>query len=194
MFWSSSSSYPDVNVKDWFNVAVSTLTNAGVIEGYEDGTFRPNAPITRAELATIISRFDQTFGTFETDAEFPDITNHWAEEYIKHSAARNWVVGYPDGTFRPDQNITRAETVTMVNRILRRAVNEDGLLDAHVDWIDNYGNSWYYLEMLESGNYHAYNLIGQKVPGQEYNYGNWSALFDLIDWKAQEQTWIQLYS
>lgn len=190
MFWGSSSSYPDVNVKDWFNVAVSTLTNAGVIEGYEDGTFRPNASITRAELATIISRFDQTFGTFETDAEFPDITAHWAEEYIKHSATRNWVVGYPDGTFRPNQNITRAETVTMVNRILQRAVSEHGLLNGHIDWIDNYANSWYYLDMLEAGNYHSYRMTTETVADQQYKYGAWTELFELIDWAAQEQAWI----
>lgn len=193
-FWASSNGYPDVAADDWFNVAVSTLTKAGILEGYDDGLFHPQRDITRAELAAILARFDATFGKFQPTETFPDTKGHWAESYIAHAAARGWVLGYPDGKFRPDQNISRAETVAMVNRILTRAVDQEGLTGKYLNWTDNYTNSWYYYDMLEAGNYHDYSRSKRPVSQQSYCYENWTALNDPIDWAAMEQQWIRKYS
>lgn len=193
-FWCTENDYPDVSGKDWFNVAVSTMTNAGIIEGYPDGTFKPNNPITRAELATMISRFDLDYDGKINGYDFSDILGHWAEDEIHQSAYRGWVVGYPDGTFRPDRYITRAETVTMINRVLRRAVDEDGILENHIQWTDNYANAWYYYDMQEAGDYHDYQRSDRVVENQPYNYENWLLINDRIDWAAMEQEWIRRYS
>lgn len=191
--WTTSNPYPDVDGKDWFNVAVSTMTTAGIVEGYEDGTFRPNAAITRAELAAIVSRFDETFGTFTPESDFPDITGHWAETYIRHAADRGWVVGYPDGTFRPAQSITRAETVTMINRVLERGVDKEGLTGAYVDWFDNYSNSWYHFDMIEAGNYHDFEYSDRPMEDRSINSEDWIELLDPIDWSGMEQEWVRTY-
>lgn len=192
-FWATSCDYADVSGENWFNVAVSTLTKAGIIEGYRDGKFHPYDKITRAEFATMLSRFDLTLGKIETSATFPDVKGHWAQKYIEHAATRGWVLGYSDGTFRPDRNITRAETVAMINRILERAVNRDGLLKKCVDWSDNYAESWYFYNMLEAGNYHDYGRSGTFVEKQNYLYERWITLYDTIDWSAMEKEWIRLY-
>ena len=191
--WTTSNPYPDVDGKDWFNVAVSTMTTAGIVEGYEDGTFRPNAAITRAELAAIVSRFDETFGTFTPESDFPDITGHWAATYIRHAADRGWVVGYPDGTFRPAQSITRAETVTMINRVLERGVDKEGLTGAYVDWFDNYSNSWYHFDMIEAGNYHDFEYSDRPMEDRSFNSEDWIELLDPIDWSGMEQEWVRTY-
>lgn len=192
-FWATSCDYADVSGENWFNVAVSTLTKAGIIEGYRDGKFHPYDKITRAEFATMLSRFDLTLGKIETSATFPDVKGHWAQKYIEHAATRGWVLGYSDGTFRPDRNITRAETVAMINRILERAVNREGLLKKCVDWSDNYAESWYFYNMLEAGNYHDYGRSGTFVEKQNYLYERWITLYDTIDWSAMEKEWIRLY-
>ena len=115
-YWSQTNPYSDVSADDWFNNAVSTLTNAGVLDGYEDGTFKPNGNITRAEFATITARFFEA--TYDGENLFPDIEGHWAQDYINEAANAGIVNGYEDGTFRPQQYITRAEAVTMVNRAI----------------------------------------------------------------------------
>lgn len=192
-FWATSNPYPDVTGKDWINVAVSTLTNAGILEGYEDGLFHPERNITRAELAAILARFDATFGDFKPTETFKDIKGHWAEKYISHDATRGWILGFADGTFRPDQNISRAQTVAMINRILERGVDEDGLADEHPNWSDNYANSWYYYDMLEAGTYHDYAVSKRKIPEQTYRYENWQEVYTPVEWAAMEKEWMRLY-
>ncbi len=192
-FWATSCRYPDVNGENWFNVAVSTLTKAGIIAGYNDGKFHPYDRITRAEFATMLARFDLTFGKIETTATFPDVKGHWAQDYIEHAATRGWVLGYGDGKFRPDDNISRAETVAMLNRILQRAVNAEGKLKNCVDWSDNYAESWYYFNMIEAGNYHDYGRSGTFVEKQSYLYERWITLYKTIDWSAMEKEWVRLY-
>ena len=187
--WSDKNIYPDVFDDSWFYIAVSTLTNGGLIKGYPDGTFRPNQPITRAELATIISRFDSGFGKLEITAGFEDVEGHWSEEYVEFNATRKYVVGYPDGTFKPDQHITRAETVTMVNRCLHRAVDKSGVLYDYITWPDNLRTNWFYYEIIEAANYHDYSRSDRKVKNQNYNYENWSHIRKPIDWKKHEASW-----
>ena len=175
-------------------MAVSTITKCGILEGYPDGTFRPDAPITRAELATIISRFDARFGKLDITESFPDAKEHWAEDYIEFAAMRRYVIGYPDGLFRPDQDITRAETVTMINRCLQRVVDEDGLPGDYITWADNLPGTWYYFEILEAANYHSFVRSDRVVEGQSYRCENWTYLHELIDWAKVEKEWIKTYT
>ena len=189
--WSDQTSYSDVNSESWFYIAICTLTNGGVLKGYPDGTFRPDAPITRAELATIISRFDTKFGELEVTASFDDVTGHWSEPYVEFSATRGYVLGYPDGTFRPDQPITRAETVTMINRCLDRAVDEKGLCEGYITWPDNIEGDWYYYDIIEAANHHDYARSKREVEQQDYCYENWTKLQSPIDWKKHETEWLR---
>lgn len=117
--------YTDVASDAWYNTAVSTMTKAGIVDGYLDGTFRPDAPITRAEMAKIISLFAKLD---KSESRFSDIAGHWAEAYIRLAAGNGWIAGYPDGTFGPQRNITRAETATMINRVLDRVPSEESHL------------------------------------------------------------------
>lgn len=192
--WSTESIYPDVTEDDWYYMAICTLTNGQILEGYPDGSFRPDEPITRAELAAIISRFDSMFGTLEITESFDDAAGHWAEEYIEFSAARKYVIGYPDGTFRPDRDITRAETVTMVNRCLHRAVDEEGLIGNYITWPDNPVSEWYYYEIIEAANYHDYERSDRDVAEQIYHYENWLLLHEPIDWAWVERNWVLIYT
>ena len=114
-FWSQSSGYSDVKTGDWFNNAVSTLSNAGIIAGYEDGSFRPNGYITRAEFATIAARFFDV--TYSGKDLFPDISGHWAKDYINQAANKGFVNGYEDGSFRPENPITREEFAVLLYRM-----------------------------------------------------------------------------
>jgi len=144
--WSMETIYPDVQPGDWYYMFVSTLSTGGMMSGYPDGTFRPDAPITRAELATVICQFDSQFGKIQSTLTFPDIQGHWAQEYIEFNELRGYVSGYPDGTFRPDAPITRAEAVTMINRLLHRIVDAEGLEGvAHIkNGPGNQPGAWYY--------------------------------------------------
>jgi len=132
----------------------------GVLEGYPDGTFRPDNNITRAELATIVSRFVDQSWARGSKTKFTDIQGHWAHDEIHSIEDKNWIIGYPDDTFRPDNHITRAETVTMVNRVLHRTPErfEDLLGDMHI-WPDNADPAmWYYIPIQEAsiGHDHKY--------------------------------------
>ena len=111
----SVATFSDVSPDRWSSKHIATLANGGILEGYQDGTFRPDNYITRAELAVIASRFDKL--SFLDENKFSDVEGHWAEKYINSAAAKGWVEGYPDGTFQPDKYITRAEFVTLVNRV-----------------------------------------------------------------------------
>ena len=126
-YWSSTNNYSDVKDTDWCNNAISTLSNMGILKGYEDGTFHPNAPVTRAEFAVIAARFSD--GAADDYATFSDVPNdYWASKEIAKAAKLGWIKGYTDGTFRPTNNITRAEVMTLVNRVLERGVDEEGLM------------------------------------------------------------------
>lgn len=131
------------------------------MKGYGDGTFRPDAPITRAEFAAIAARFDQNEAA--GGVTLRDISGHWAESLIAQAAARGWVNGYADGTFRPDQPITRAEAVTLINRVLGRdTLTAESLLDGMRTWPDNLQNAWYYLAVQEAGNGHECETVDGK--------------------------------
>ena len=187
-YWSQTNSYSDVHSGDWFNNAVSTMSAAGIITGYPDGTFRPNAPITRAEFAAIVARFnDQSakyLGTF-SDVSY----THWASSSIALAAKFGWVTGYEDNTFKPDQSITRAEAMTITNRILERAVEEDHMLPDMVTWTDNRPDAWYYEAVQEATNSHTYARVAKLVPDQSYCYEEWLKIEANPDWAALEKIW-----
>ena len=173
--------YPDVAATSWYNTAVSTLSSMGIITGYPDGTFRPNAAITRAEFAAIAARFDNDGD--KTAAKFSDIATHWAKDEISIAYNNGWITGYPDGTFGPQRDITRAETMTLVNRVLnRQPETEDDLLPNMTVWTDNANpKAWYYLAVQEATNSHYYEF---KTNSQ---YEKWTELRETRDWKALEQ-------
>ena len=150
----TENSFTDVNAVDWYNIGISTMENGGFVNGYKDGSFRPNGYITRAELATIISNFDDLEPVEES--KFPDAAEHWAEAYINSAAEKGWLSGYADGLFRPNQLITRAETMSMINRVLERSVDADGLHQDAKQWQDNPIGKWYYYAVLEATNPHEY--------------------------------------
>ena len=151
--------FSDVSGSSWYSTAVSTLANIGVIDGYQDGTFGPQRNITRAELATILARFCDAAGSFDKD-HFNDISGSWARRYINQAAKAGLVNGYSDGTFRPNQNITRAETIVMVNRILGRSVNADTVLRGYKSFEDVPAGAWYYWDVIEAANTHSYSKNG----------------------------------
>lgn len=175
--------YTDMASDAWYNTAVSTMTKAGIVDGYPDGTFRPDAPITRAEMAKIISLFAKLD---KSESRFSDIAGHWAEAYIRLAAGNGWIAGYPDGTFGPQRNITRAETATMINRVLDRVPSEEShLLSRGVMqiWPDANPGDWFYLAMQEATNSHDYERNAKWAAADE----QWTALRETRDWKALEQ-------
>ena len=172
--------YSDVAATSWYNTAVSTLSSMGIITGYPDGTFRPNAAITRAEFAAIAARFDNDGD--KTAAKFSDIATHWAKDEISIAYNNGWITGYPDGTFGPQRDITRAETMTLVNRVLnRQPETEDDLLPNMTVWTDNANpKAWYYLAVQEATNSHYYKFKTNS------KYEQWTALRETRDWQALE--------
>lgn len=184
-FWSQSSGYSDVKTGDWFNNAVSTLSKAGIIAGYEDGSFRPNGYITRAEFATIAARFFDV--TYNGKDLFPDISGHWAKDYINQAANKGFVNGYEDGTFKPDRNITRAEAVTLVNRTLDRHPDKSHFTKDMLVWPDNMDQTkWYYADMQEATNSHTYQM---KENSDKTKYENWTKTLPIRNWEALEKAW-----
>ena len=179
--FTSTNKYTDVAAGAWYNNAVSTLSAMGIITGYPDGTFRPNAYITRAEFAAIAARFDADGD--KTLAAFSDIANHWAKDEISVAYNNGWVDGYPDGTFGPQRNITRAETVTLVNRVLnRKPETEDDLLSDMTTWTDNADKkAWYYLAIQEATNSHYYKYK------ENSEYEKWTELRETRDWTQLEK-------
>ena len=176
-----SNSYNDVKDGDWFCCAVSTLSKMGIIKGYEDGSFKPNDPISRAEFAAIAARFDPDGD--KTPATFADVTSHWAKDEISIAANHGWIKGYEDGSFKPDQKITRAETMTLVNRVLNRLPETKD--DLHKDmktWVDNMDETaWYYLAVQEATNSHYFkNKTSTK-------FEQWTDLRDTRDWSELEK-------
>ena len=176
-----SNGYNDVKDGDWFCCAVSTLSKMGIIKGYEDGSFKPNDPISRAEFAAIAARFDPNGD--KTPASFSDVTSHWAKDEISIAANHGWIKGYEDGSFKPDQKITRAETMTLVNRVLNRLPETKD--DLHKDmktWVDNMDETaWYYLAVQEATNSHYFkNKTSTK-------FEQWTDLRDTRDWSELEK-------
>ncbi|MBQ5673880.1 MAG: S-layer homology domain-containing protein, partial [Lachnospiraceae bacterium] len=173
---SSENVYTDVNAGDWYNNAISTVSNAGIVNGYEDGTFKPDAPIKRSEFATIAARF--IGGKYQGDDRFSDIAGHWAAEYINRASKYGWINGYEDGTFKPDRDITRAEAMTLVNSVLTRGTEARNMHEDMVIWTDNTEDKWYYEEVQEATNAHNYT--------KENNVETWTEMRENRDWKALE--------
>ena len=175
-----SNSYSDVAAGAWYNHAVSTLSAMGIVKGDSNGKFNPNAPITRAEFAAIAARFDDKANS--TTADFNDIASHWAKNEISAASNNGWINGYPDGTFRPDNKITRAEAMTLVNRVLKRLPEtEEDLHDDMIKWSDNSDVSqWFYLDVQEATNSHYYQT-------KENQFEKWSELRDTRDWTELEK-------
>lgn len=180
-YQTETSTFSDVTSKDWFNTAVSTLAKAKILSGYQDGTFLPNAIMSRAEFATIITRLAELQGG---SSNFTDISAHWAKNYINTAFTNSWVSGYADNTFRPDQPITRAEVMTIVNRALHRVVKASNMLDAMTKWSDSASSAWYYEAVQEATNSHNYKLTTELVPGQTYYYEQWTELTKNPDWNT----------
>ncbi|WP_304509390.1 S-layer homology domain-containing protein, partial [Anaerotignum sp.] len=151
---STTQDFPDVSGQRWSNTSIATLSNGGVIAGYPNGEFRPGNSITRAEFAVIVSKFDNLSKT-DTN-QFSDIENHWAKDFINSAALKGWISGYPDGTFHPNDYITRAEAMTLINSVLNRKVSKEGLLENAKYWSDNSEDAWYYEAVMEATNSHDY--------------------------------------
>ena len=166
-------SFADVEESDWYDMAVSTLVKLGIITGRTESVFDPDAPITRAEFAALFARFDESEAQFE--GYFTDISGHWARESIERAAALGWITGYEDGSFRPDAEITRAEAMTMINRVLERdPVNDADLLPGMRVWSDNPPAAWYYFAVQEATNSHEYTRPDA--------HEDWTKLTEDPDW------------
>ena len=173
--------FTDVSNDAWYCSAVSTLSAMGIISGYPDATFRPNASITRAEFAAIATRFDVNGD--KTPASFNDIAGHWAKDEIAVAANNGWVNGYEDGSFRPQNKITRAETMSLVNRVLnRKPETAEDLLENMTKWTDNADtNAWYYLAVQEATNSHYYKYK------ENSQYEKWTELRETRDWSKLDK-------
>ena len=166
--------FSDVSDGQWHNKAISTLAKLGIVKGRRADRFDPDASITRAEFAAICARFNTK--PVENSGSFSDISGHWAENEIERAAAFGWISGYPDGTFRPDARITRAEAMTMINRVLcRMPQSESDLLDSMVTWPDNKPSDWHYLAVQEATNSHDFDRQGEV--GE-----SWTKLTSVPDW------------
>ena len=178
--FTTSNTYSDVAYGKWYNNPISTMSALGIITGYPDGTFKPNKPITRAEFAAIAARFDETQSG--KSATFSDVIGHWAAKEIGIAYYNDWIKGYPDGTFKPDQNITRAEAMTLINRVLERKPESPADLLTNMNkWTDNMDTSkWYYLDVQEATNNHGYTR-------KTFNYELWRQMLPDPDWSRYER-------
>ena len=183
----ASAGYDDFTDKDEIvnTEAVATLVSLGVIAGKEDGSYYdPTGIVTRAEMAKMITvalngGVEPVLGT-KANPSYSDIDGHWAEDAINAAYGAGWVGGYPDGTFRPNNNITRAEVMSLVNRVLDREVDEDGMLDDMLTWIDNEPGTWYYEAVQEATNSHDYER--EDADSVE----TWTQINEPIDWDQVE--------
>ena len=174
----TTNTYADVPSDHWANTAISTMTGLGIVQGYNSTTFDPSAPITRAQFAAICARFDT--GKSSGTQTFTDIKGHWAEKYIERAAELGWIKGFEDGTFRPDTYITRAQAMTMINRVLNRIPEDasDLLPDMNV-WPDCNPGDWFYLAVQEATNSHNYKH-------KAGNYETWTGMNKNPDWTRYE--------
>ena len=175
-YYSTKSGFRDVASGSWYNTYVATLNNAGVITDSSNGYFRPNEAITRAELAAMLAKFSETTSAANY---FNDVSaKYWAANAIAICAKLGWITGYPDGTFRPDKNVTRAELMAMINRATGRAPKSaDAFLPGMKTWIDNTSDKWYYLDVQEATNSHSYTVKGSET---------WTALTSDPNWSLYE--------
>ena len=175
-YYSTKSGFRDVASGSWYNTYVATLNNAGVITDSSNGYFRPNEAITRAELAAMLAKFSETTGAANY---FNDVSaKYWAANAIAICAKLGWITGYPDGTFRPDKNVTRAELMAMINRATGRAPKSaDAFLPGMKAWSDNTADKWYYLDVQEATNSHSYTVKGSET---------WTALTSDPNWSLYE--------
>ena len=184
--WSTHDSFTDVLPNRWYSNRIATMSNAGMMIGYPDGTFRPNSKITRAEFATVAAGF---FHAPEvSDDAFSDISDSWARDYINRAAALGLVSGYDDGTFRPNSYIQRAEVMAILNRVLFRTPDKDHLLPDMITWPDNSNTEeWYYADVQEATNGHDYERVDNKSPE------TWTKINPPRDWDALEKELAQKY-
>ena len=175
-YYSTKSGFRDVASGSWYNTYVATLNNAGVFTDSSNGYFRPNEAITRAELAAMLAKFSETTGAANY---FNDVSaKYWAANAIAICAKLGWITGYPDGTFRPDKNVTRAELMAMINRATGRAPKSaDAFLPGMKTWSDNTADKWYYLDVQEATNSHSYTVKGSET---------WTALTSDPNWSLYE--------
>ena len=174
----TGNTYTDVADSYWANTAISTMTGLGIVQGRSETTFDPTAPITRAQFAAICARFDT--GTANGTQTFSDISGHWAEKYIQRAAELGWIKGFEDGTFRPDTYITRAQAMTMINRVLNRIPEDTGdLLNGMNVWPDCNPGDWFYLAVQEATNSHDFKH-------KAGNYETWTKLNTAPDWTRYE--------
>ena len=174
----TSNTYTDVADDYWANTAISTMTGLGIVQGRSTTTFDPKAPITRAQFAAICARFDT--GKSNGEQTFSDIQGHWAEKYIERAAELGWIKGFEDGTFRPDTYITRAQAMTMINRVLNRIPeDESDLLPGMNVWPDCNPGDWFYLAVQEATNSHDFEH-------KAGNYETWTKLMKNPDWTRYE--------
>ena len=179
-YLTETSPFHDVAPDAWYATAVATMEAMGIVEGRAPAVFDPDAPITRGEFAAIAARFDSA--PYDGADRFTDIGGHWAAEYINQAAVKGWVEGQPDGSFAPDRSISRAEAMTLVNRVLGRLPETaDDLLDGMITWPDNPPGAWYYLAVQEATNSHDYGRKADTV------HETWTGLQPVEDWTRYEQ-------
>lgn len=194
-YWKQSNSYSDVSRSAWYNNAISTLSNIGIINGYPDGTFGPDRTITRAELTKIaVSFFDYADKNIRYNGQFSDVTGtEWHADFVAAASELGLINGYTDGTFHPNAEITRSETCAIVNRTLGRAPDKDQLLpgSAMIRWPDNMDtNAWYYTHMQEATNTHDYTWVN----GSGVRVEKWTKKLAERDWAALERVWSEANS
>ena len=185
--WSSENNFSDVSADKWYNNAVSTLCHMGVLGGYSDGTFRPNAPITRAEFAKIAVSFSQANGS-AVYSYFTDVkTTDWFAPYVTAAKDSSLIEGYSDGSFKPENRITRAEACTIVNRVLGRKPSKNHMkISGRIDWPDCTTADWFYEAIMEATNSHTYQM-GKRVE-------TWNGKLPQRDWAALENNWASAYT
>ena len=185
--WSSENNFSDVSADKWYNNAVSTLCHMGVLGGYSDGTFRPNAPITRAEFAKIAVSFAQTNGS-AVYSYFTDVkTTDWFAPYVTAAKDSGLIEGYSDGSFKPENRITRAEACAIVNRVLGRKPSKNHMkISGRIDWPDCTTADWFYEAIMEATNSHTYQM-GKRVE-------TWNGKLPQRDWAALENNWASAYT
>ena len=185
--WSSENNFSDVSADKWYNNAVSTLCHMGVLGGYSDGTFRPNAPITRAEFAKIAVSFAQVNG-FSEYGYFADVdSSNWYAPYVDAAKSVGLIEGYSDGSFKPENKITRAEACTIVNRVLGRKPSKNNMkISDRINWPDCTTDDWFYEAIMEATNSHTYQM-GKRAE-------TWNGKLPQRDWAALENNWASAYT
>ncbi|SHH61937.1 Listeria/Bacterioides repeat-containing protein [Anaerosphaera aminiphila DSM 21120] len=149
----AKANYGDVNSSDWYTKYIAFVTDNKIMEGYEDGSFKPNDKITRAEFTAVVARYNSLINV---ESSFEDVSGgHWAEKYIGAVTSKGWISGYPDGTFKPEKDISREEVATMVNKMLDRKVDKEGLNNLLIkNFKDLDNSSWSYFDIVEASNSH----------------------------------------